>query len=487
MTQSSSIQMVITVALSKELPLDWLSQHHVSVVTFEALSSGGVAALTAFKGGILVIITGVGANVSKQCMLWIKQHIAPLYVVNYGAVGDVSGRHPLGTLIQPTLLSNHEGVVMDLSKRLPFFLDYAQGVLNTSALRSSLTRSSQDPKDTFLDMEAYYQAAYLKDSPISFHVVKSVTDYANESAASLFEEGLLKCQENFKRVFGFLARFSTVEPKISVVIPTHNRLELLKRALNSVFSQTVQPHEIIIVEDGSTDDTLRFLRSLRDRVVVVQNLNMRGVSSSRNLGVKKSTGDWIAFLDSDDEWHPEKLEKQCAFIRDYPFYDLIHSEEIMIRNGDVLPQKNQQLRHSGWIFDAVVHHTLISLSSVLVFKPFFDRFSGFSDDFSVCEDYDFFLRVTRWHPVGLDPTQSLIRYLGLPDQLSVKYPLLDSIRVKSLFKILKVEKDPVYIEFLSQVLHVRVEALIGIYKSKQDSEKIQYYENFMDKLLALVS
>jgi len=94
---------------------------------------------------------------------------------------------------------------------------------------------------------------------------------------------------------------------ISVIIPTYNRYEVLQRALNSVYSQTHKPKEIIVIDDGSTDNTSQ-IQNLFPQIKYYYQENS-GVSSARNLGIKNSVSEWIAFLDSDDEWHEKKLKE----------------------------------------------------------------------------------------------------------------------------------------------------------------------------------
>ena len=96
---------------------------------------------------------------------------------------------------------------------------------------------------------------------------------------------------------------------ISVIVPTYNRAQQLPRALDSILCQSCSPKEIIVVDDGSTDETSALMTSEYPEIVFIQQQNT-GVSSARNVGIKRASGDWIAFLDSDDEWLPEKLEIQ---------------------------------------------------------------------------------------------------------------------------------------------------------------------------------
>jgi glycosyltransferase involved in cell wall biosynthesis len=116
--------------------------------------------------------------------------------------------------------------------------------------------------------------------------------------------------------------------KISVIIPSWNRADRLAAALDSVRAQSVAPHEIIVVDDGSTDNTRELLgRHYRDvRYIFQQN---QGVSHARNTGITAANGDWIALLDSDDRWEPRKLERQQAAIRANPGCKLCHSDDVV--------------------------------------------------------------------------------------------------------------------------------------------------------------
>ena len=117
------------------------------------------------------------------------------------------------------------------------------------------------------------------------------------------------------------------EIKISAVIPVYNRAALIRRAVDSVLSQTVKPYEVIVVDDGSTDDTPRILAAYGDKLTVIRQQN-RGVSAARNAGIKAAGGDWIALLDSDDEWLPKKLQYAREFIKQNPEIKIFQSEEI---------------------------------------------------------------------------------------------------------------------------------------------------------------
>ncbi len=119
---------------------------------------------------------------------------------------------------------------------------------------------------------------------------------------------------------------------VTVIIPTFNRISLLRRALESVVGQSLPATQIVVVDDGSTDQTSEMLASDFPQVDYVHQAN-QGVSAARNSGLQKAHQPWIAFLDSDDEWLPEKLEKQMCSLEENPDFLFCHTQEIWVRNG----------------------------------------------------------------------------------------------------------------------------------------------------------
>jgi len=128
---------------------------------------------------------------------------------------------------------------------------------------------------------------------------------------------------------------------ISIIIPTYNRCAYLFRAIESVLSQTYQDFELLIIDDGSTDETEKHVTDLikeNKKIKYIKTPN-RGVSAARNLGIHISTGELISFLDSDDEWLPDKLKIQIDFLQNNQDLNLVHGEEIWIRKGKRVNQK----------------------------------------------------------------------------------------------------------------------------------------------------
>ncbi len=137
---------------------------------------------------------------------------------------------------------------------------------------------------------------------------------------------------------------------VSVIIPSFNRRHCLPRALDSVLAQTVPALEIIVVDDGSSDGTRSLIASDYPQVTYLWQPN-RGVSAARNAGIEAARGDWLAFLDSDDEWLPSKLELQLALASSMPQCPLVHSDEIWIRSGVRVNAMRKHEKAGGYIFE----------------------------------------------------------------------------------------------------------------------------------------
>jgi len=227
-----------------------------------------------------------------------------------------------------------------------------------------------------------------------------------------------------------------VTSDISVVIPTFNRANLLRRALDSVIAQSFSPHEIIVVDDGSTDETATLLKDHYPQVIYLFQSN-QGVSAARNHGITKATGSWIAFLDSDDEWIPNKLTLQLKVLAENPKLKICHTNEIWIRNGRRVNPKKKHAKSGGWIFQKCLPLCCISPSSSILFRTVFDTIGLFDETLPVCEDYDLWLRVTAQFPVLYIDEPLIKKYGGHSDQLSRKFWGMDRFRIKALKKIIR--------------------------------------------------
>ncbi len=223
--------------------------------------------------------------------------------------------------------------------------------------------------------------------------------------------------------------------QISVVIPTFNRKQRLPRALESVFNQTRPPLEVIIVDDGSTDDTHDLIRRHYGHCRYIGQ-EQAGVSAARNRGIRAARGDWIAFLDSDDEWLPGKLESQQLLLKESPNCRLCHTEEIWIRNGTRVNPMSKHAKSGGWIYQKCLPLCVISPSSALIRRDLFDDVGLFDESLPACEDYDLWLRICAREAVCFVPTPQIVKYGGHPDQLSRQHWGMDRFRIRALEKMI---------------------------------------------------
>jgi glycosyltransferase involved in cell wall biosynthesis len=222
---------------------------------------------------------------------------------------------------------------------------------------------------------------------------------------------------------------------ISVVVPTHDRAQMLPRALRSVQQQTYTDRELIVVDDGSTDETVRVVRDLGVPVRYLWQSHA-GVSAARNRGIAAARGDWVAFLDSDDEWLPTKLARQMACVAVHPEAVACQTDEIWIRNG---VRVNPGVRHrkpSGDIFLASLELCLVSPSAVMVRRERLEALGGFDEGLPACEDYDLWLRLAAGASVHLVPELLTVRHGGHADQLSRRHWGMDRFRVAALARLL---------------------------------------------------
>ena len=221
---------------------------------------------------------------------------------------------------------------------------------------------------------------------------------------------------------------------VSVIIPTHNRAEYLPHALDSVYSQACPVVEVIVVDDGSTDHTVEKLRSAYPSVHFLKQEN-HGVSSARNLGIVKASHPWIALLDSDDRWAPQKLQRQINHLSQKPSLRAVHTGEKWIRNGKQVNIPATLDKSEDRLWERSLEKCIICPSSVLLHQSVFKKIGNFDHSLPICEDYDFWLRLLLTHKIGLIDEPLVHKYGGHPDQLSMSTWGLDRFRVQSLEKI----------------------------------------------------
>jgi glycosyltransferase involved in cell wall biosynthesis len=181
---------------------------------------------------------------------------------------------------------------------------------------------------------------------------------------------------------------------ISVIIPTFNRAHCITRALESVLAQSVTPHEIIVIDDASRDDTSAVLAPYDDRIRYIRHDSNTGASAARNHGIAAATGEWIAFLDSDDAWRPGKLERQIAFMAESDSNVCCTNCDLIWPNGRVEPAyrpypSRMEIDHYVWGCYTCPGSTLIAHRAIL------QASGGYDPRYSRYEDWDLFLRLAK--------------------------------------------------------------------------------------------
>ncbi|MBN2120858.1 MAG: glycosyltransferase [Candidatus Omnitrophica bacterium] len=265
----------------------------------------------------------------------------------------------------------------------------------------------------------------------------------------------------------------------SVIIPTYNRKNLLRLALESVLKQTFGDLELIIVDDGSTDKTQELVKSYKDKRINYLRQENKGPSAARNLGILKAKADFICLLDSDDRFRREKLEKTKEYIIKNPDYKIFHTEELWYRNKKYLSQKKEHKKPQGFVFENALNICCISLSTACLHKDVFKKAGLFDESFPACEDYEFWLRATLLYPVKLIPLYLTIKEGGHLSQQSSKKGL-DKYRFLAIYKTIKnCRLKPSYLE--PAIKNLEEKAAIYIQGAKK-REKNKEIKEITDKL-----
>jgi len=249
-----------------------------------------------------------------------------------------------------------------------------------------------------------------------------------------------------------------MKPEVSVIIPTYNRCAMVAEAVASVMAQRRVAFELIVVDDGSTDGTMERLRERfaggvagddggehgaptrwvrGESSIRLAPTAHRGPAAARNRGVALARAEFVAFLDSDDLWMLDKLERQLAFVRRHPGCAIAQTQELWLRDGRRVNPGRRHRKRPGDIFVDSLRTCLISPSAVMMKRELFQAVGGFDERLAACEDYDLWLRLVVDYEVGLLDEALVIRRAGHPDQLSASTPALDRFRIVALLKLME--------------------------------------------------
>lgn len=190
-------------------------------------------------------------------------------------------------------------------------------------------------------------------------------------------------------------------PKISVVIPTYNAAQYVGEAIESVLNQTFKDYEIVVVDDGSTDNTEELLQKYVDRIRYIKQKN-GGEGAARNRGIREAHGEWVAFLDADDLWLPHKLKVQMEFVEQHPDVDFIYGDTSVFDSNRVLSKSvfSERQPHEGRIIKNLLRENCVPILSVIARKKCFEKSGLFKEGMKYCTDYEMWLRFAKYFKFG---------------------------------------------------------------------------------------
>lgn len=207
-------------------------------------------------------------------------------------------------------------------------------------------------------------------------------------------------------------------PRVSVITPTYNRADFIGEAVESVLAQTLGDFELLVVDDGSTDNTREIMQPyLEDPRVHYFEQENRGQSGARNTALAQAKGEFICFLDSDNTWEPDKLERQLVVMELHPEVDIVYGDIITINEqGDEISRDNMR-RYSGRIVALLLRDNFVSINTSMIRRHCFDEVGNFDETERFATDYDLWLRFSAHYRFHYLPAY-LTHYRMMENQLS---------------------------------------------------------------------
>lgn len=274
---------------------------------------------------------------------------------------------------------------------------------------------------------------------------------------------------------------SNTVPLVSVVIPVYNRQAMAITAVQSVLSQNYEPIELIVVDDGSDElpvELKALVESVGGKFLRIEH---SGVSAARNAGISVAQGEWIAFLDSDDRWLPQKLSQQMDFLSENCDIKICQVAEIWYRGGVFVNPKQRHKMPDGEAFFRSLELCCISASSVILHKTLFEEVGLFRQELPICEDYDLWLRLTATHQVASLEHGLVEKYGAREDQLSRSQRAQDRFRVYAILCLLRdTTLSSEKLVAALQTLQQKAEVLRGGAEKRLEQQRVALYTAILD-------
>ncbi|MFD0965056.1 glycosyltransferase family 2 protein [Pseudofulvibacter geojedonensis] len=266
-------------------------------------------------------------------------------------------------------------------------------------------------------------------------------------------------------------------PNFSIVITVYNKELHIANTINSVLSQTVKSFEIIIVDDGSTDNSKKVLNSFKDPRITIYSIQNSGAAAARNFGIKKATNKLIALLDGDDYWHPFYLEEISLLHKLFP-NEKIYATALAFRTKHhtynakyAIPDKRHQIIN---YFKGSKIRTLLSSSSVVIHQEVFDKVGYFDEKIYSGQDTDLWIRIGLHYPISFSK-RVCVDYIDINNSLSNT-----TVDVNKKCRFDKFEKEEKQNPDLKQILDFNRFSLAILSKLNNDSKNYQYFKSKID-------
>jgi glycosyltransferase involved in cell wall biosynthesis len=265
-------------------------------------------------------------------------------------------------------------------------------------------------------------------------------------------------------------------PTVSVIIPTYNRAIMVKDAIQSVLDQTYSDYEIIVVDDGSTDNTSQVINELRshsEKVHYIYQEN-KGRSAARNIGVRAARGNYIAFLDSDDIFLPEKLSLQVMALESNRDFGMVYSHALLMdEDGNILEDIGPgREKLTGWVYPELlfIKKNIITIPSVMVRTQVLSEVGDFDETIHICEDIDLWRRIAMHHQIlQMKESLAIIRY-----RLNESLDLLGYLGARTLYYHKAFADDPGLKKTIQKKLFSEMYYTYGMLASTNKKKRLSY-------------